>query len=75
SMVTASTPFAFLWRGEFSEFSPATGMWPTMLSDRIEELQNIGMLRAHSYVRSRQDSHLTCSAVVMSNVSENDEKI
>ncbi len=46
-----------------------------MLSDRIEELQNIGMLRAHSYVRSRQDSHLTCSAVVMSNVSENDEKI
>lgn len=74
-MVTASTPLAFLWRGAFSEFSPATGIWPTVLRDRIGELQNIRMLRAHSYARSRQDNHLTCSAVVMSNVSENDEKI
>lgn len=56
---------AFLGKRTFSEFSAVTGIWPTALSDRLEELRSIGMLRAHSYAGSRQEYRLTRSAVAM----------
>lgn len=47
----------------FSEFSGVTGIWPTALTDRLEELQSMGMLRARSYAGSRQEYRLTRAAV------------
>lgn len=47
----------------FSELSAATGIWPSSLSDRLEELQSMGMLRGRSYAGSRQEYRLTRAAV------------
>lgn len=47
----------------FSELSAATGIWPASLSDRLEELQAMGMLRGTSYAGSRQAYRLTRAAV------------
>lgn len=54
---------AFQGRRTFSEFAEATGIWPGPLSVRLEELQAMGMLRAHSYAGSRMEYRLTRAAV------------
>lgn len=54
---------AFRGHKTFSELSNATGIWPSALTDRLEELQSIGMLRAQSYAGSRQEYRLTRAAV------------
>lgn len=47
----------------FSELSEATGIWPAPLSDRLEELQAMGLMRAKSYAGSRQEYRLTRAAI------------
>jgi DNA-binding HxlR family transcriptional regulator len=47
----------------FSEFERALGIGPTQLSDRLLELQTLGMLRPRAYAGSRQEYHLTRAAV------------
>lgn len=47
----------------FSELSAATGIWPASLTDRLEELQGLGMLRGTRYAGSRQEYHLTRAAL------------
>lgn len=54
---------AFRGHRTFSEFSSATGIWPTALTDRLEELQSMGMLRPQSYAGSRQEYRLTRAAI------------
>lgn len=54
---------AFRGKKTFSELSNATDIWPSALTDRLEELQKIGMLRAHSYAGSRQEYRLTRAAM------------
>lgn len=53
----------FQGRRTFSELSEATGIWPGPLSVRLEELQAMGMLRAHAYAGSRVEYRLTAAAV------------
>lgn len=60
---TALMAAAFQGQKTFSELSAATGIWPTSLSDRLEELQAMGMLRGQSYAGSRQEYRLTRAAV------------
>lgn len=47
----------------FSEFEDATGIWPTSLTSRLEELQKLGMLRARAYAGSRQEYRMTRAAI------------
>ncbi|MFC7462496.1 winged helix-turn-helix transcriptional regulator [Hydrogenophaga defluvii] len=47
----------------FSALSVATGIWPASLTDRLEELQSMGMLRGISYAGSRLEYHLTRAAI------------
>jgi DNA-binding HxlR family transcriptional regulator len=47
----------------FSEFERALAIGPTQLSDRLLELQSLGMLRARAYAGSRQEYRLTRSAI------------
>lgn len=54
---------AFRGHKTFSELSNATGIWPSALTDRLEELQSMGMLRAQSYAGSRQEYRLTRAAM------------
>lgn len=54
---------AFRGHKTFSELTSATGIWPSALTDRLEELQSMGMLRARSYAGSRQEYRLTRAAM------------
>jgi len=47
----------------FSEFEEATGIWPTPLTARLEELQALGMLRAKAYAGSRQEYRMTRASI------------
>ena len=47
----------------FSEFERALAIGPTQLSDRLLELQSLGMLRARAYAGSRQEYRLTRAAI------------
>lgn len=47
----------------FSEFERALAIGPTQLSDRLLELQALGMLRPRAYAGSRQEYHLTRAAM------------
>jgi len=47
----------------FSEFERALGIGPTQLSDRLAELQALGLVRARAYAGSRQEYRLTRAAI------------
>ena len=47
----------------FSEFERALGIGPTQLSDRLTELQALGLVRARAYAGSRQEYRLTRAAI------------
>jgi DNA-binding HxlR family transcriptional regulator len=47
----------------FSEFERALGIGPLQLSDRLAELQELGMLRTRAYAGSRQEYRLTRAAI------------
>lgn len=47
----------------FSDYERALAIGPTQLTDRLQELQALGMLRARAYARSRQEYRLTRAAI------------
>ncbi len=47
----------------FTEFSASTGIGPGPLTRRLQELQGLGMLRAHAYAGSRSEYRLTRAAI------------
>jgi DNA-binding HxlR family transcriptional regulator len=47
----------------FSEFERALGIGPTQLSDRLAELQALGLVRARAYAGSRHEYRLTRVAI------------
>ena len=47
----------------FTDFERALGIGPLQLSDRLTELQSLGMVRARAYAGSRQEYRLTRAAI------------
>lgn len=47
----------------FTDFEHALGIGPLQLSDRLTELQSLGMMRARAYAGSRQEYRLTRAAI------------
>lgn len=50
---------ALTGQSTFSEFEAATGIWPSPLSVRLEELQALNMLKPRGYAGSRQEYRMT----------------
>lgn len=50
---------ALTGQSTFSEFEAATGIWPSPLSARLEELQALNMLKPRGYAGSRQEYRMT----------------
>ncbi len=56
---TAIMAAALTGQSTFSEFEAATGIWPSPLSARLEELQALNMLKPRCYAGSRQEYRMT----------------
>lgn len=56
---------AFQGLRTFSEFEAATGISPGPLSDRLQELQILGLFRSRAYAGSRREYRLTSAGIAL----------